>query len=466
MAVVIATAGHIDHGKTALVRALTGQDTDRLPEEKARGISIDLGFAHLDLAGGGRAGIVDVPGHERFVRNMLAGAHHVDVVLLVVAADDGVMPQTEEHLDILHVLGVRRGLVVVTKIDLVDAARVAAVREEIEVLTCGTTLESAPVVAVSTVTGEGIDELRRAIAGQIGEPREPAATREPFRLPVDRAFVMHGHGVVVTGTAIGGTVRDGDAVRVMPHGDRVRVRKLQVHGEAVAEARRGQRLAMNLVGVERADVGRGQVICGDGIERTTGRFDAWIEVRPAARRPIRSHARVRLHVGTAEVVGKIVVLDGRPAIAPRESGWAQVVLGSPVVVLRGDRFVLRDETARRTLGGGVVVNPFAARHRRDESALVERLTRLRDGDLASAARTLLGLVPELGCARATVAQALNVDPDEIARLLAEADGVVPIPDAARPDAYATAEKWQRLVEQVIARVAAAQASIREARDQP
>jgi selenocysteine-specific elongation factor len=455
MAVVIGTAGHIDHGKTALVRALTGQDTDRLPEEKARGISIDLGFAHLDFEDGERAGVVDVPGHERFIRNMLAGAHHVDVVLFVVAADDGVMPQTEEHLDILHLLGVRRGIFVVTKTDLVDAARVAAVREEIEILACGTTLEGAPVVAVSTLTGDGLDELRAVIARLVAERCEPATSTAPFRLPVDRAFVMHGHGVVVTGTAIAGTVRDGEAVRVLPHGDRARVRKLEVHGAVVAEARCGQRVAMNLAGVERTDVGRGQVVCGDGIERTTDRFDAWIEVRPAARRVLESHARVRVHVGTAEQMGKVVVLDGRPSLPPREKGWAQIVLGAPVVALRGDRFVLRDETARRTLGGGVIVNPFAARHGRGEVRLLDHLTTLRDGDVRSAARTLLELVPDFACDGATIAQALNVEPSAVASALAAAADVIPVPEASRPEAYATAERWRRLVEEMIARVTAA-----------
>src|SRR5436190_1533995 len=209
MPFVIGTAGHIDHGKTTLVKALTGQDTDRLKEEKERGISIDLGFAHLDLPGGIRAGVVDVPGHERFIRNMVAGAHGMDLVLFTVAADDGVMPQSEEHLDILHLLGVRRGIFVVTKVDLVDGDRVRAVREEIEILAAGTTLEAAPVLAVSTVTGEGIPALRSEIARQLAAaPPRPATG--PFRLPVDRAFVMHGHGVVVTGTAIAGTVAEGD----------------------------------------------------------------------------------------------------------------------------------------------------------------------------------------------------------------------------------------------------------------
>jgi selenocysteine-specific elongation factor len=324
MAIVIGTAGHIDHGKTSLVRALTGQDTDRLKEEKARGISIDLGFAYFDGPDGVRAGIIDVPGHERFIRNMLAGAHGMDLVLFTVAADDGVMPQTEEHLDILHLLGVRRGIFVVTKIDLVDAARVAAVREEIEILAADTTLEGAPILAVSTATGEGLDVLRAEIQRQLAVPAAPAPSGR-FRLPVDRAFVMHGHGVVVTGTAIAGAVREGAAVHVLPRGGRARVRSVQVHGSNVTTARHGQRVALNLAGVERSAIVRGDVVCDEHIERTTERFDAWVEV-PSRRATLKSHQRVRVHVGTAEVLGKVVVLDERPEIEPRGRGGAQIAL--------------------------------------------------------------------------------------------------------------------------------------------
>jgi len=453
MAIVIGTAGHIDHGKTSLVRALTGQDTDRLKEEKERGISIDLGFAYLDAPDGTRAGVVDVPGHERFIRNMLAGAHGMDLVLFTVAADDGVMPQTEEHLDILHLLGVRRGIFVITKTDLVEAARVRAVRDEIEVLAADSTLDGAPIVAVSTVTGEGLATLREAIGRQLALPAGPPP-RGPFRLPVDRAFVLHGHGVVVTGTAVAGTVREGQVVRVLPGEERARVRSLQVHGVAVAAAHHGQRVAMNLAGVERMTIGRGHVVCCEALARTTDRFDAFVEVRSGAPRRLATHQRVRVHVGTAEVLGKVVVLDDRAAIARREHGWAQVVLAAPVLALRGDRFVLRDETARATLGGGVVVNPFADRHRRGEAGLAERLAALRDGDLATAARTLLGLVPDFACDRVALAQALGVAEADVTDALTRAGDVIAIPDPTAPEAWTTAGKWARLVEELTARVAA------------
>jgi selenocysteine-specific elongation factor len=440
---VVGTAGHIDHGKTALVRALTGQDTDRLKEEKARGISIDLGFAHLDVAGE-RVGIVDVPGHERFIRNMLAGAHGVDLVLVTVAADDGVMPQTEEHLDVLHLLGVRRGVFVLTKIDLVDEARVAAVREEIQILSLDTALEGAPIVPVSVVTGAGLEALRGEIATALAAiPSRP--TGGYFRLPVDRAFVMRGHGCVVTGTAVAGTVEEGQVVRVLPGGELVRVRGIEVHGAPVPRAVAGQRVALNLAGVDRNDLGRGHVICHERLERITRRLDARVEIRPAAGRAIESHTRVRLHLGTAEVMAKVVVLGGADAIQPRSTGFAQLVLATPVLATRGDRFILRDETARRTLGGGTVVNPFADRHRRGEQGLEARLAAMRGEAAAPAALALLELAPDFAVERATVVQTLDVREDEAIALLGRAAGVVPIPDAASAEAYTTQAKWDRLV---------------------
>src|SRR5436190_3269515 len=301
MNVILGTAGHIDHGKTALIKALTGVDTDRLKEERERGISIDLGFAQF-VDGDVTAGVVDVPGHERFIRNMLAGAHGIDLVLLVVAADDGVMPQTEEHLDILHLLGARRGVVAMTKVDLADAARRRDVREEIAILLDGTGLEGAPIVEVSTVTGEGLEALRTVLrdALRTATRADPAGC---FRLPVDRAFLMRGHGLVVTGTATAGAVRAGALVRVLPGAGEARVRSVQVHGEAVELARYGQRVALNLGGVEHGAVRRGQIVCDPELDRTTARFDAWVELRPAVRRPLASHALVRVYLGTAEAIG-------------------------------------------------------------------------------------------------------------------------------------------------------------------
>ncbi len=448
MPYIIGTAGHIDHGKTALVRALTGEDTDRLKEEKERGISIDLGFASLDLGGGARAGIVDVPGHERFIRNMLAGAHGIDLVLLVVAADDGVMPQTEEHLDIVHLLGVSRAVVAITKVDLVDAARVDVVRDEIEILLAGTRFEGSPMVAVSCVSGQGIAELRRQIGQQLS-----AVQRRPrsgyFRLPVDRVFVMHGHGTVVTGTAIAGSVRPGDSVRVLPGGEPVRVRSVQVHGVEVAEATSGQRVALNLAAVEKAQLSRGHVVCDPFLDRVSDRFDAWFEVRPSARRQLESHQPVRVYAGTAEALGKIILLDGSAAWAPKQSGFCQIVLRAPIQAMRGDRFIVRDESAQSTLGGGVVVYPFAQRHKRGEPRLIETLTALREVEVlgrapeppASVVHAVLDLTHEFASDLSFLAQASGLRVEEVDDAIRGDPSLRGLPDSAHPQACTTAAKW-------------------------
>ena len=403
MAHIIGTAGHIDHGKTSLIKALTGQETDRLKEEKERGISIDLGFAYLDLANGERAGIVDVPGHERFIRNMLAGAQGIDLVLFTVAADDSVMPQTEEHLDILHFLGVQKGVFAITKADMVEAKRLAEVAEEIEILTLDTTLEGSPVIPVSSVTGLGVEELRQAITAQLSAYERPPLPGY-FRLPVDRAFVMKGHGVVVTGTALSGTVTEGENVRILPGGEEVRIRSIQVHGQPVKEARWGQRVALNLSGTEKSEVSRGHLICHPKVTLTTTRFDAFVEIRPGARREIENHERTRVHMGTSEVMAKIIILDGREVLPPKSKAYCQVVLEEPLTVLRGDRFILRNQTAQRTIGGGEVINPFAHRHRRSETAISEQLTRLRTPDLTVACRAYLEAQGDFACSLETVYQ--------------------------------------------------------------
>ncbi|MGH7834683.1 MAG: selenocysteine-specific translation elongation factor, partial [Candidatus Binatia bacterium] len=306
MPYIIGTAGHIDHGKTSLIKALTGFDTDRLKEEKERGISIDLGFAYLDLPDGSRAGIVDVPGHERFIRNMLAGAHGIDLVLFTVAADDGIMPQTEEHLDILHLLGIRLAVFLITKADLASPERIKEVEEDIRILTLGTALEDSPIVAFSSVTGLGLDEVKQKIFEML-QTANPQAGGGYFRLPVDRVFVLQGHGVVVTGTALSGRVAAGDRVRCVPGGQLFRVRSLQVHNQSVEAAGRGQRVALNLASPEKFSLERGHTICDEKITSATDRFDALLEVRPAAKKGIKNHQRIRLHLATAERLGKIIL---------------------------------------------------------------------------------------------------------------------------------------------------------------
>src|SRR5215470_7292720 len=416
MPLIIGTAGHIDHGKTSLIRALTGQETDRLKEEQERGISIDLGFAYFDLPHGDRAGIVDVPGHERFIRNMLAGAHGVDLVLFTVAADDGVMPQSEEHLDFLHLLGLKKCIFVITKADIVDPARIAEVQEEIEILTLDTTLEGAPIIPVSSVTGLGLDQLRQEIITQLSSYERPPLPGY-FRLPIDRAFVMKGHGVVVTGTAVAGTVHEGDTVRLLPGGEETRVRSIQVHGQSVTSAKWGQRVAVNLVGLEKHNLPRGHVVCHPKLTFTTQRFDAFVEIRPGAKRDVENHERVRVHIGTAEVIGKVIILDGREILPPRSSGYCQIVLEEPVVALRGDRFILRNQTAQGTLGGGEVILPFANRHRRAETSVSERLTALRTADLLQACRAYLEVQSEFAAPREEIYQGVNAREEEVTALL-------------------------------------------------
>ena len=450
---IIGTAGHIDHGKTSLIRALTGQETDRLKEEQERGISIDLGFAHLDLPNGDRAGIVDVPGHERFIRNMLAGAHGIDLVLFTVAADDGVMPQSEEHLDFLHLLGLKKGIFVITKADLVDAARLAEVQEEIEILTLDTTLEGSAIIPVSSVSGLGLERLRQEIASHLQTYERPSLPGY-FRLPVDRAFVMKGHGVVVTGTAIAGTISEGDIVRVLPGGEESRVRSIQVHGQATQQAKWGQRVALNLAGLEKSALARGHVICDPKLTMTTDRFDAFVEIRPGAGRDIENHERVRVHLGTAEVIGKVIILDGRDILPPRSSGCCQIVLEEPVVALRGDRFVLRNQTAQGTLGGGEVVLPFAQRHRRSEEGVVERLTFLRSAELLPACRAYLEARNEFALSLEEIYQGVNAREEEVAKLLAQAPEILLLPDKAHPEAYSVNAKWKRFVAEVLKVLAA------------
>lgn len=377
--VTIGTAGHVDHGKTALVKALTGIDTDRLKEEKERGISIELGFAYLDLPSGIRASIVDVPGHERFIKNMLAGVGGIDLVLLVVAADEGVMPQTREHVDIIQILGIDRGVVALTKVDLVDAEWLELVRSEVTEYLAGTALKGAPVVPVSAVTGEGLPELVRALDAAVRELRErPAAG--PVRLPIDRVFTVAGFGTVVTGTLISGLIKEGDVLELLPQGTATRVRSLQVHKVRVDAARAGQRVAVNLAGVDREAVSRGDVLVTPGAFNASQLLDARIFLLPTAR-PLKNRGRVRFHLGTAEVMGRVVLLD-RDELSPGASCYAQLLLEEPVVAAPQDRFVLRSFSPLQTIGGGTVLDPTPARHKRFRTEVIEHLRTLETGSPA------------------------------------------------------------------------------------
>ncbi|HKP36060.1 MAG TPA: selenocysteine-specific translation elongation factor [Pyrinomonadaceae bacterium] len=408
--IIVGTAGHIDHGKTALVRALTGIDADRLPEEKRRGITIDIGFADLDL-GDVRVGFVDVPGHERFVKNMLAGAHGIDVVALVIAADEGVMPQTREHFEICRLLDVRAGLVVLTKKDLVEKELLDLVRAEASELVAGSFLEEAPMVAVSSRTGAGIEDLKttlREVCAQVPSRSHEQATR----LPIDRVFTMSGFGAVVTGTLIAGQIDEGDELELIP-GTRVRVRGLQVHGAKVPRASAGQRTAVNLGGVEASTMERGMVLAPVNKLRPTQIIDAEVQILAEAPRPLRSRQRVRVHVGAAEVLARVKVLDrgtalppvnqaqeARATIAPGDRGFAQLRFETPVVGVIGDRFIIRSYSPQRTIGGGRIADPFAAKHRaKDFAATRDRITALLSGNHQQMVELLTAATEERGLKR-------------------------------------------------------------------
>ncbi len=383
--VIVGTAGHIDHGKSALVRALTGTDPDRLKEEKERGITIELGFAHLDLPSGTLAGIIDVPGHEKFVRTMVAGAAGIDLVMLVIAADEGIMPQTREHLDICRLLSVPAGIVVLNKCDKVTPDWIALQEEEVRAFVQGTFLAGAPIVPVSAVTGEGLPrlvaELDRLAAGIRG--KDPSLL---FRLPVDRSFTIKGFGTVVTGTIVGGTIATGDEVQALPGGPVARVRGLQIHGGPAESASAGTRTAVNLQGVEKESVPRGSVLCRPGTFVPTRAADVLVEYLALAPRPLRNRAATSFHAGTHSCRAKIT-LYGAGEIPPGGSGYARIALDEPTVLAGGDRFILRGfsplENFGYTIGGGRVLNPYPSPRRRRGLAVPESLALLEAPDVGT-----------------------------------------------------------------------------------
>lgn len=375
--IIIGTAGHVDHGKTALINALTGIETDRIKEEKKRGITIELGFAYLDLPDGEKAGIIDVPGHEKFVKNMLAGAGGIDLALLVVAADEGFMPQTREHLGILSLLNISEGIIVVTKKDMVDEDWLEIVCDEVRQEVQGTFLENAQIIPVSSYTGEGIEQLRQAIFTMIDQKTQIKNLDVPFRIPVDRIFSVEGFGTVITGTLIEGTMKVGDPVTVYPSRIESRIRNLQVHSQDVQEAYAGQRVAVNLAGLKKTDLNKGDVIAVPDSMHTTMMIDIHLTVLKDCDREIRNATRLHLYHGARDILCKIVLLD-RDSVGAGESCYAQLRLEEEIAVKTGDRFVLRFYSPVETIGGGVILDSNPFKHKRNDAVVLESL-KLKEG---------------------------------------------------------------------------------------
>jgi len=426
--VVLGSAGHIDHGKTALIRALSGIDCDTLAEEKQRGITINLGFAYWQprLPDGAESGvtfgIVDVPGHQRFVRNMVAGAIGIDVLLLVVAADDGVMPQTVEHLHIARLLGVQAGVVALNKADLVDEELLELAKADVEELLAGVAasqspLAHCPIVPVSALTGAGLPELTAALLNAAAQVR-PRHVGDRFRMPVDRSFSIRGAGTVVTGTTLAGQVKLGDELQVLPSGKRARVRGLQVHGQAVQSAGPGRRTAINLTGIEKDDIQRGDVLIEPDSLSATTLFDAKVELLAGEWRPLRNGSEVLLHIGTSEASAKLQPLD-QDTLAAGYGGLAQFTLEEPLAIAAGDRFILRNSASEYTIGGGQVLDPHPHKHRRQRHAAAERLERLEHSGPVALLVHEIEKAP-FGLTQAQAQVLLNISAARFAELLAEA----------------------------------------------
>ncbi len=376
--IILGTAGHIDHGKTSLIRAMTGIDTDRLKEEKARGITIELGFANMILPGGQPLGIVDVPGHERFVKNMVAGATGIDLVMMVIAADEGVMPQTREHMEICSLLGIQHGLVALTKKDMVDEEWLELATDDVTTFTQGTFLEDAPIIPVSSADGSGLEALAAAlekIAANLPERSDSGF----FRLPIDRVFTMKGFGTVITGTLTSGTVTVGDPVMLYPSHETSKVRGIQVHSESVNEAHAGQRTAINFQGLSKEAANRGDVLAHVDTLQVSYMVDAKLHCLKSLTKPLKNRVRLRVHTGTSEILGVLILLD-REELAPGDTAVVQLRLENPIAVVTQDRFVVRSYSPVRTIGGGTILNPMAPKRKRLNDEAIGALSRLAEGE--------------------------------------------------------------------------------------
>jgi selenocysteine-specific elongation factor len=415
--IILGTAGHIDHGKTSLVKALTGIDTDRLKEEKERGITIELGFAYLDLPNGQRLGIIDVPGHERFIKNMVAGASTIDLVALIIAADEGVMPQTREHLDICTILGIKKGLVVLTKIDLVEGDWLDLVQEDIKEFLKGTFLEGAPVFPVSSATGQGISELT-AVLERLSDEIEERSSAGIFRLPVDRVFTMRGFGTVITGTAMSGSLSVGDQVYIYPQEIQAKVRGIQVHNQDTEQVRAGLRTAINLQGIEKAIVNRGEVVATPLGLYPTRLLDIRVRLLKSIPRPLKHRSQVRFHSGTSEILGRVILLEGEE-IKPGESQFCQIRFAEMVALLPGDLAVIRSYSPVQTIGGAEVLNVKPSKHKRFNPEVIHQLQVLQSGsDLEKVALQVLQS-GAAGVSRQNLGQVLPLPPKKLDEMLKE-----------------------------------------------
>ncbi len=406
--VVIGTAGHVDHGKTALIKAMTGVDADRLKEEKERQLSIDLGFSDIILPSGTHAAIVDVPGHERFIKNMLAGVTGIDLVLMVIAADEGIMPQTREHLDIVNLLGVERGVVALTKADLVDDEWLGLVRADVAEAIKGTVFENAPIVAVSSLTGQGIEELTKAIDSATADIAAPVLSG-PFRVPIDRVFRMPGFGVVVTGTLTRGTIHVDDLAEILPNKGTARIRHIQVWGKELETANAAQRVGVNLSRLSKDVPERGDILVRPGSMRPTYLLDVRLTLTPTAPRPLRNQQRIRIHIGTAEVLGRVVLLDSE-TLEPGSEAFSQLRLEKMTAASQGDRFIIRRYSPPMTIGGGVVLDPNPRRHKRYQQPVLDYLSLLEQGSAAERLEHKISDRGPLGATIANLAQELQQDP--------------------------------------------------------
>ena len=407
--IIVGTAGHIDHGKTSLIRALTGRDTDRLKEEKERGISIELGFTYFDLPSGRRAGIIDVPGHEKFIKNMLAGAGGIDIVVLVIAADEGVMPQTKEHLNILKLLQIKNGIIALTKKDMVDEEWLEMITEQIRDEVSDTFLKDSPIIPVSSVKGEGVDVLIKEI-DRMTEVTEAKCTNTVFRMPIDRVFTISGFGTVVTGTMISGSIQEGDRVEIYPQGIEARIRSIQVHEKGVKAAYAGQRVAINIANVKVEDIERGNLLAKPGSMDSTMMIDARLEMLQDAEKSIDNRDRLRLYQGTAEIMCRVVLLD-REELKPGESAFVQLRLEETIACQKGDRFVIRFYSPMITIGGGTVLDPNPPKRKRFKEEVIEELKVKEKGNPADLVEQYLILNSDKFPERKQVNKmTLNVEP--------------------------------------------------------